>query len=110
MSYTTNPWTEKNATLSSQNAAKEYGISYEEILDAINAGEFQFRESSMHGNPWFRLLRTEVEAYVQKKYGTDYLKERKTKKELSEIKKKLKALKAEIAILEQRKTELLGPQ
>jgi len=28
----------------------------------------------MHGNPWLRLLRREVEALVKKKHGDDYLK------------------------------------
>ncbi|MCL1917837.1 MAG: hypothetical protein FWG14_05915, partial [Peptococcaceae bacterium] len=52
-------------------AEKEYGISRKEILEAINAGELQFREGSTHGNPWYRLLRIEIEAFVEKKYGKE---------------------------------------
>ena len=70
-------WVTKNQTLSDKSAEKEYGISHKEIFDAINARELQFREGSMHGNPWIRLLRVEVEKLVEKKYGTDYLKEKK---------------------------------
>ena len=80
MSDTLNLWGQKNETLSDKSAENEYGISRKEIIDAINAGELQFREGSMHGNPWFRLLRMEIEHLVEKKYGTDYLKEKKVKK------------------------------
>ena len=108
MSDTSHLWGIKNETLSDKSAEKEYGISSREILDAINAGELQFRESSMHGNPWFRLLRVEVERLVEKKYGVNYLKERKAKKELSEINQELKTLNKRISELEIRKKELLG--
>jgi hypothetical protein len=106
MDDTLNLWGKKNETLSDKSAENEYGISRREILDAINAGELQFRESSMHGNPWFRLLRVEVERLVEKKYGTDYLKEKKTKKELSEINRELKTLNKRVSELEARKKEL----
>lgn len=103
-----NLWRQKNATLSDKSAEKEYGISREEIYNAINAGELQFREGSMHGYPWYRLLRVEVESLVEKRYGADYLKEKKTKKELSEINRELKTLKTRISELEAQKSQLLG--
>jgi hypothetical protein len=107
MSNTSHLWTQKNATLSDKSAEKEYGITRKEIIDAINAGELQFREGSMHGNPWYRLLKVEVESFVEKKYGATYLKEKKNKKELSEINKELKALNSRVSELEKRKKELL---
>ena len=107
MNDTSNLWGIKNETLSDKSAESEYGISKKEILDAINAGELQFREGSMYGNPWFRLLRVEVERLVEKRYGADYLKEKKTKKELSEINRELKTLNKRISELESRKKELL---
>ena len=107
MNDTLSLWGKKDETLSDKSAEKEYGISSKEILDAINAGELQFRESSMHWNPWFRLLRVEVERFVEKKYGVDYLKEKKAKKELSEINRELKTLNKRISELENRKKELL---
>jgi len=107
MDTTMNLWGQKNQTLSDKSAEKEYGISREEILDAIRAGELQFREGNIYGNPWFRLLRVEVEQLVEKKYGTLYLKEKKDKKELLEINRELKALHKRIAELEGRKNELL---
>jgi len=36
---------------------------------AFRAGKLQVSESNMHGNPWFRLLRHEVEALVKEKAG-----------------------------------------
>jgi hypothetical protein len=107
MNDTSSLWGRKNETLSDKSAEKEYGISRKEIIDAINAGELQFREGSIHGNPWFRLLRVEVETFVEKKYGKKYLKEKKTKKELSEINKEIKTLKARLSELENRKKELI---
>ena len=107
MSDTSHLWGIKNQTLSDKSAEKEYGISRKEILDAINARELQFREGSVYGNPWFRLLRVEVERLVEKKYGTDYLKEKKNKKELSEINRELKTLRNRISELEYRKKTLL---
>jgi len=99
-------WGIKNATLSDKTAEKEYGISRAEIMDAISAGELQFREGSMHGNPWFRLLRVEVERFIEKKYGAAVLKEKLAKKELLEINRELKSLYARVKELERRKKEL----
>ena len=108
MNDTSNLWRIKDQTLSNKSAEKEYGISRKEILDAINARELQFREGNIYGNPWFRLLRVEVERLVEKNYGADYLKEKKNKKELSEINRELKTLLARVSELEKRKKELLG--
>ena len=108
MEETSGLWGRKNETLSDKSAAQEYGIPREELLNAINEGKLQFREGSMHGYPWFRLLRVEVEQYVEQKYGLDYLRERKSKKELSEINRELKELNKRVVELEARKRELLG--
>jgi len=62
----------------------------------------------MHGNPWLRLLRREVEALVEKTRGTGYLKERQVKTELTRINGDLQRLKREIAVMEERKSKLLA--
>ena len=103
---TSHLWGQKNATLSDKSAEKEYGLSRKEIIEAINAGKLQFREGSMHGNPWYRLLRVEVEKLVVNKFGAGYLKEKKNKNELAEINKELKNLNKRISVLEKRKSEL----
>jgi hypothetical protein len=33
----------------------------------------QYRENSVYGSPFLRLIRQEVEALVNEKYGNDYL-------------------------------------
>ena len=77
-------WSRKGATLSDKSARKEYGLTQQEIILAIQAGKLQFRESSMHGNPWCRLLRQEVESLVQSKNGNERLLKTKLQKELSD--------------------------
>jgi hypothetical protein len=48
-----------------------------EIVQAIRAGKLQYRHSAMHGNPFLRLLRREVEALVKKEHGGTFLKDQK---------------------------------
>ena len=62
----------------------------------------------MHGNPWLRLLRREVEALVKKKHGDDYLKVQQAKTELAGINRKLKQMKTQVAVLEERKAKLMA--
>ncbi len=101
-------WTEKGATLTEKTAEKEYGITYPEIVAAINAGKLQYREISMYGNPALRLLRHEVEALVSEKHGADYLKQKQLKTELAEVNKTLRALKSQTLALETRKAEIMA--
>ena len=78
-------WRRKGGTLSDKTAREEFGLTQEEIIQAIRGGKLQYRESSMHGNPWLRLLRKEVEALVKKRHGDVYLKDQKVKTELAQI-------------------------
>ena len=57
-------WLKKGGTLSDKSARKEFGLSQEEIIKAIEGGKLQFRKNYMHGNPYLRLVRNEVEALV----------------------------------------------
>jgi len=100
-------WTQKGATLSDKTAQKEFGLTYQEIVEGINAGKLRYRETSIYGNPVLRLIRREVEALVSEKHGADYLKQKQLKKELAEVKKTLSALKSQTLELEKRKAELL---
>jgi hypothetical protein len=99
-------WGRQGATLSDKTACQEYGLTREEIFRAVKVGDLQCRVASMHGNPWLRLLRREVEAFVKKKRGGDHLRHQKTKTELNRIGQELKRLKGRIAALEKRKSEL----
>jgi hypothetical protein len=93
--------------LSHKSAEKEFGLTFDEIVAGIRAGKLQYRENSIYGAPFLRLVRSEVEALVSEKYGTDYLNKKKWKKELAEINKTLKALKEQTLSLESRKVELV---
>ena len=101
-------WQRKGATLSDKTVRKEFGLTQDEIVRAIRAGKLHYRVASMHGNPWLRLLRREVEALVKKKHGDDYLKDQQAKTELAGINRELKRLKIQIAALEERKAKLMA--
>ena len=83
MSQSDSMWSEKGATMSDKSARQEFGLTQQEIIVAIRAGKLQFRESNMHGNPWYRLLRHEVESVVREKSGSDSLHKKKLQKELA---------------------------
>ena len=99
-------WARKGATFSDKSARKEFGLTQQEIFAAMRAGKLQFREASMHGNPWFRLLRHEVEALVKEKSGQDHLQKKKLQKEMADINKEARKLKIRLAALERRRAEL----
>jgi hypothetical protein len=100
-------WLKKGGTLSDKSARKEFGLSQEEIIDAIKSGKLQFRKNYMHGNPYLRLVRDEVEALVVEKHGNNYFKKKKLKKELAQVNQELRRMKGKIALLEKRKNEIL---
>jgi hypothetical protein len=101
-------WQDKGATLSDKSAQKEFGLSSEEIYAGIRAGKLRCREASMHGNPWLRLLRREVEALVKEQHGGGYLKMQRAKTELVRIERELRRLRKRAADLGARKTVLLA--
>ncbi len=100
-------WTQKGATLSDTSARKEFGLTQEEIIEAIKSNKLQYRNNHMHGNPYFRLLRHEVEALVDEKYGAHYLENKRLKNELAQVNRNMKRLKSELVTLEKRKIELI---
>jgi hypothetical protein len=106
MGQNDNEWTQKGSTLSHQSAMKEFKLTEKELFDAARQGELQYRENNIYGNPFLRLLRSEVERYVKQKYGSAVLKEEKTKNELRNLDKELRKLKKRIVEIENRKKEL----
>ena len=99
-------WNRKGATLSDKTARKEFGLTQDEIIEAIRAGKLEYRQQAIHGNPFLRLLRREVEVLVKQKHGGRYLKTQQAKTELAQINRELRQLKARVAELEERKAEL----
>jgi hypothetical protein len=108
MEFHDREWARKGATLSDKTARSEYGLTQDEIFAAIDAGTLQYRPAAMHGNPWLRLLRTEVEALAKTLHGEQYLRERQVRTELAQIDRELKQLRAQLAALEERRSVLLS--
>ena len=99
-------WRQKGATLSDKSARQEFGLTQQEIYEAMRAGKLQFQQNSMHGNPWFRLLRHEVEALVREKSGKDGLQKKKLQKELADLDKEARKIKTRLKAIERRRAEL----
>ena len=101
-------WGRKGATLSDKTARAEYGLTQDEIIAAIDAGQLQYRYAETHGSPWPRLLRREVEELVRSSQGERYLRERQARTELARINRELKQLRTQLAALEERRAVLLS--
>jgi hypothetical protein len=101
-------WVRKGATLSDKTARAEFGLTQDEIIAAIRAGKLQYRPAEIHGNPWLRLLRREVEDLVSTQHGGRYLRERQARTELARVNRELKRLRAQLAELEQQRSVLLA--
>jgi hypothetical protein len=101
-------WGRKGATLSDKTARAEFGLTQEEIYDAIDAGKLQYRRAAMHGYPWLRLLRREVEDLVSTRHGERYLRERRARTELKRVNRELKQLRTQFTALEERRAALLS--
>jgi septin family protein len=100
-------WRQKGATLSDKSARQEFGLTQQEIYEAMRAGKLQFQQNNMHGNPWFRLLRHEVEALVTEKGGQDHLHRKKLEKELADLNKEARKIKSRLKTVERRRAELM---
>jgi len=99
-------WNRKGATLSDVTAKKEYGVDYTFIVNGISAGKLEYREGNMWGNPYFKVLRGQLEQLITEKFGADYLVQQNRQTELRVIKKEMTTLKKRLKELETRKAEL----
>jgi len=99
-------WNRKVATLSDVTAQKEYGISRDFIVDDIRAGKLEYREGAIWGNPYLRILRSQLEQYIVEKLGADCLSSSKNRTELRKIKKEMADLKKRLNDLQARRTEI----
>src|SRR6266508_6101507 len=108
MSESDSEWQRKHATLSDKTAREEFGLTEDEIVRAIRAGKLQYRDNSIYGNPFLRLLRREVMALVKENHGPNFLKDQQAKTELIRINRELKRLKRQITALEERKSKLMA--
>ena len=103
-------WVKQGGTFSHKNACKEFGLKEEEIIDAMKAGKLQYRQNYAHGNPYFRVLRTEVEALAVELRGRKAVEDQEIKHKLRTLTREINSLKRKLASLEKQKVELLEIQ
>ena len=99
-------WNRKGATLSDVTAMKEYGVDRDFIVKGIRDGKLDYREGAIWGNPYLRLLRSQLERYISEELGADRLSSGKNQMELRKTKKEMANLKKRLKELEARRTEL----
>ena len=80
-------WRQQGATLSHKNACKEFGLTENEVFEAMKAGKLQYRQNYAHGNPYFRLLRNEVKSLTEELHGAKRAEEQEIKHKLEKINK-----------------------
>jgi hypothetical protein len=99
-------WNRKGAVLSDKTAQKEYGVTRDLIVKGVQTGKLEYREGAVWGNPYLRVLRSQLELYIAEQLGSEYLASKKAKTELRVISKEIVDLGKELAELEARKAEL----
>lgn len=99
-------WNRKGATLSDVTALKEYGVTPDFIAQGIRAGKLEYRQGSIWGAPYIRVLRSQLEQYIAEQLGSNHLANRKTQTELRKVNKDIAELKNQLAELEARKAEI----
>ena len=99
-------WNRKGATLSDVTAQKEFGVSRDFIVQGIRAGKLEYREGSVWGSPYIKVLRSQLELYIAEQHGADRVSQGKSQTELRGIKKEMTTLKKRLRELQTRKTKL----
>jgi hypothetical protein len=99
-------WNRKGATLSDITAKKEYGVEQDFIVKGIRAGKLEYREGAIWGNPYLRLLRSQLENYIVEELGQDSLSSGKNQTDLLKIKKEIAKLKKRLNELQVRRMDL----
>jgi len=99
-------WNRKGATLSDKTAKKEYGVGRDFIVKGIRAGKLEYREGAIWGNPYLRLLRSQLEKCIAEELGKDRLSSVKKQTELRTVKKEIASLKKKLKELQARRMEL----
>ncbi len=75
------------------------------MIGAIQSERLPFRESNILGNPWYRLLRQELESPAQSKIGLEHLHKKKLQKELSDFDSDARRTISRLKSIERRKVE-----
>jgi hypothetical protein len=99
-------WNRKGATLSNVTAKAEYGVDWDFVVKGIESQRLEYREGAIWGNPYLRILRSQLEKYIAQELGEDYLVKVKAQTELRRIKKEIAELQKRLNELENRKNDL----
>jgi flagellar motility protein MotE (MotC chaperone) len=99
-------WNRKGAVLSDVTAQKEYGVTRDFIVKGIQAGKLEYRDGAVWGNPYLRVLRSQLEPYIAAELGSEYLLTKKAQTELRVVRKEIAEINQRLAALEARKAEL----
>jgi hypothetical protein len=99
-------WNRNGAVLSDVTAQKDYGVTRDFIVEGIRAGKLEYREGAVWGNPYLRVLRSQLEPYIAEKLGSAHLMGKKGQTELRAIKKEIADIRTKLSVLEARKAEL----
>ena len=100
-------WTKQGETFSHKNACKEFDLTEDQILSAMKSGDLDYKQNSTHGNPYYRLLRSEVQKLAKSIHGVSGLKYNKIKHDLKLVDKEINSLKRKLVKLEKEKVKLL---
>jgi hypothetical protein len=82
-------WNRKGAVLSDVTAQKEYGVTRDFIMKGIQVGKLEYREGAVWGNPYIRVLRSQLELYIVEELGSECLVSKKFQTELRTISKEI---------------------
>ncbi len=107
---TDSQWTKQGGTLSHKNACKEFGLTEDEIIDAMKSGKLQYRLNYAHGNPYYRVLRIEVESLALELRGNKAVEDQEINFKLKKINREINSLNKQLLSLEKQKAELLEIQ
>ncbi len=99
-------WNRKGATLSNVTAKAEYGVDWDFIVKGIREGRLEYREGSIWGNPYLKIVRSQLEVYITEQLGEPYLIKIKAETELRRIKKEITELQKTLKVLQSRKNEI----
>jgi hypothetical protein len=99
-------WNRKGATLSDVTAEKEYGVTGDFILKGVRAGKLECREGAVWGNPFLKILRSQLEPYIAEELGSEYVASKKSLTELRAVNKEIADLRKRLIALEGRRAVL----
>src|SRR5260370_7459178 len=106
MDYPNEEWQRKGATLSDKTAREEFGLTQDEIYDAIDAGTLHYRQAAIPANPLLKLPPPQAQALARTSHGDRYVNERQDKAELARVNRAITRLPPELAPLEARRPKL----